>query len=85
MHNNRLEILCKMREQLYQMLNQITNESIDENTIAQQLKIVERINAIIRLEQAEKRFEINLKISLISFISALVSAGLFSYLFNYIF
>lgn len=67
------------------MLNQITNESIDENTIAQQLKIVERINAIIRLEQAEKRFEINLKISLISFISALVSAGLFSYLFNYIF
>ncbi len=85
MHNNRLELLCKMREQLYQKLHQITNESTDENTTALQLKIVERINAIIRLEQAEKRFEINLKISLISFTSALISAGLFSYLFNYIF
>ena len=78
---DRLKILSQMRETLYQNLEQI--ESSDkEKKFNMQLKFVERINAIIRLEQAEKRFDINMKLALLSLVTSILSAGFFSYLFN---
>lgn len=79
----RLECLANMRNSLNIRFKEL--ENISQNNFKEYHQLINQLNAVIRGEQAEKRFKIRIQEGLISLIASLISAGFFSFLFRWIF
>jgi len=73
----------KKREQILEDIQNKLDEQIkkfqqhsDENSQKNFCKLIELMNAAIRLEQAEKRFGVNLKIAIFSVIAPIITSSI---------
>ena len=67
----------KISDQLEELCKKCDSTEISQKDFC---KLIELMNATIRLEQAEKRFSVNFKIAVLSFITSIVTSGAVSIL-----
>ena len=81
--SSRVKILESIHIDLVNKLQKLKDENSPE-ALKNYRGLVELINSTIRLEQAEKRFGVNLKIALLSVISSVLTSSIITILVQHL-
>ncbi|SHK53923.1 hypothetical protein SAMN05720469_10946 [Fibrobacter intestinalis] len=78
----REEILEKIQNKLDEQINSLcSSNNVEPKNFN---KLIELLNATIRLEQAEKRFGVNSKIAILSAVTSILTSSFFALFVKYI-